>query len=432
MEFLSKKCALTISWYVPFSLLLPVLLAIHRSPSSILIDNRHFDQNGEVQETSILDNENNIKLVHDVTESSNGDQLTTSTASEKFLENLREQCKKHKSISFICNSLRLVLPVTSVQSAPLPAASEGIAQTTDANRQSLLENIKLQKRFTQSSGLSDTETYIAKPEQYDETTVLPMVNRYNFHHRHKQGSVVTNPDGEYDTLPRQPYTYSGPTHLLSDTDDDNYNKPDVFHDMVYLNHDNYEDRVLSKTDKSEENPYSESIEANVEEQYKSKTPGIFSNMVYQNHNMTNISEGNIFRKTDRTDQSAYSESMETNTHINTDYDEVEEHEKNRSFEMEEDDRKKYAVEDMDKLDCDDKNNCSVGDNSAENISEIAEKGDGGKSDDMVDRLIDDSVKTLKNSFTIKFPTFERVTNKITEWLKSVFGIKSRDEGKILC
>lgn len=431
MKLISKKCALTISWYVFYSLLFPVLLATYRSPSSTLIDNKHVNQNSELQETSVLNSENNVKVLRDVTETSSGDHLTTNTASENFLESLQEQCKKHRSILFVCNSLRLVLPVTHVQSAPLPVASEEIVQTKDANRQTHLENIKVQKRFTQPLGLTDIETYILKPEQHDETTVLPGIDHSNFNHRQKQGSFATNGDRENERIPRQPFEVSGPSRMLPDADDSNHKKPDMFSNMSNLNHDNSEDNDLMKTEKSKEIPYSESAEADIEDRYKSETPGIFNNMAYRNHMMTNSSEDNVFRKTDTADQDDYSEFMQAKAHINTDYDETEESEENRSFEMGEDDSKMHSVEEVDKLECEYENNCSVGDVSAENTSEIiAKEGDDGKSDDMEDRLSNDSVKIFKNSLTIKFPTFERVTNKIREWFKSVFGTKSRDEGKI--
>jgi hypothetical protein len=374
---------------------------------------------------SILESEDNIKLVHDITESSSGEQQPINKESEKFLESLREQCKKHKSISFVCNSLRVVLPVTPVQFTPPPAASRETAEVTDANRQSLLENTKLHKRFTKSSGSMDTETHIPQSEQYDETTVPSMVNHYNFYHTHKQGSVVTDREKVYDSLARQPFKLSGPNPTQLDMDDSNYNKPDMFHNMDHLNHDNSKDTVFRMIDKSEENPYSESTEENIE--YKSNTPDILRNTEYQHEVITNSSEENTPIETDRNEQTAYSEFMETNAYTDTDYDEVEKGVENTSFEMEEDDSKKYAAEHKNNLDCNDNNNCSTGNNRPENIGEIAEK-----SNDMLDGLTDDSLKIFKNSFTIKFPTFERITNKITEWLKSVFGTKSRDEGKILC
>jgi hypothetical protein len=327
-----------------------------------------------------------------------------------------------------------VVPVTPVQAALLSPASEESSQTTDANRLSLLENTKHQKRFTQPSGSTDAETYIVTPEQYEETTVLPKVNHQSSYHKHMEGSIVTDRDTEYDRNPRQPYEASAPTNIQPDKDDGNYKRPDIFRSMDYLNRDNSEDSVVVNTDRSKETPYSESIQANIEQQYKPRTPDVFRGMAYQNRMMAYSSEDTMFRNTNTAEQGAYTESTDTNTNINIDYDEVVGDERNMSFEIDDDDdSKKYAVEDMDNLDCNDKNNCSLGDKSAESISEIADKkGDGGKSDDMANRLIDDSVKIFKNSFTIKFPTFERVTNKIKEWFQSVFGTKSRDEGKILC
>ena len=67
MKFAPAIYALTLCGYVSISLLFPVVLAIHKTSSSIHIDNGYTNQNGEVQETSLLDGVSNVQNVNDVT-----------------------------------------------------------------------------------------------------------------------------------------------------------------------------------------------------------------------------------------------------------------------------------------------------------------------------------------------------------------------------
>jgi len=480
MKLLSRKCVLRLCGYISFSLLFPAFVAIHRS-NSILIENSHIDHNGEVQETSVWNNGNKREQVNDVMDESSEDHLTTNTASEKFLESLREQCKKHKSITLICNSLRVVLPIAPPQPTPQLAASEHIGQITHINRQSLAGHTKLQKYFTDPSQSIYRGTHIANHKGYDGNTVLPTDNRHNFYHNHRNSSDMTDGDKVYVVIPRESYEGSGLTPMLRHLDGNNNNKPDVYttddleddvfrktdtsdeavhskfidakaenqnylksgilRNVAYQNHvmtDISEDNVFRRNDMSEETASSEFIDTNIEEQNNSNEPNMFPDLVYRNHMVTDNSEDNVFRKNDMSEETLYSEFMEANefttpyTDINPDHGEIGKRELDISFDIEDDDTRKLTLGGKDKLDCNDTVNCSAGGISTENASDVAAKeGVDWKSGNMVDRLIDDSVKIFKNSFTIKFPTFERATNKISEWFQSLFGRNSRDEGKTL-
>jgi hypothetical protein len=463
MELLSSKYVFIFLWYV--SLLLPVLLGTDVTSSSRYIDKSHIDDNGDMQETYIPENGNNIESDNDVINNSRGDKFTTNTASEKFLESLQEKCKKHKSIKLICNSLRLVLPITR--------PNEPISASEETNRNSPLENTKLEKRFTQPSDLTETETYIVRPEIHEATTDLPMKSTYIYLRNHKRSSVTTNRDKVHDiiqTEPNGPYVSS---HMLpnlayqnrmmthnfeanvfrKNDNSDAYSyvtesnieekygseKSDVARNITYQTEfltDNSAENVFSESNTSEQTAYSELTGSDVEDEIDGMKPDKSRDIAYQNHVTTDNSE-DVFRKMDRSEQTVYSDYTEINgfttpyTDINPDYDEMKEREQDVGYAMEDEGTKNCLHEDEDIMESNDKVTCSVAKSSTGNITDEAVEGDDGKSDNMMDRFIDDSVKIFKNSFTIKFPTFERITNKIFEWFQTVFGTKSRDEGKII-
>jgi hypothetical protein len=151
--------------------------------------------------------------------------------------------------------------------------------------------------------------------------------------------------------------------------------------------------------------------------------------------ITDISEDNVFRTTDRAKQVGslgFLEEPEFRTpytDINPDYDDKEGSEQDENFEMEEEDENSHVQRHKYKLECNDGKNCSAGETSTQNGSENTGKEEENGKTEILDRFVDDSVKIFKNSLTIKFPTFETVANKITDWFQSVFGMKSRDEGK---
>ena len=436
MKFAPAIYALTLCGYVSISLLFPVVLAIHKTSSSIHIDNGYTNQNGEVQETSLLDGVSNVQNVNDVTRDAREDRPVTYTASEKFLGSLREKCKKYKSISLICSSLRLVLPITPAQTPLSSMAPSEEPNPEDSDKKALPEDIKLQKRFTQPSHFTDIETHIIRPEQYDETTALPSGYLHDYYHNHKEASTITNQDRVHDVNQRQTHEDSGISHLLYN---ERYKDPSIFYNNVYENNmmvDKAENNPYRKFDTSEKNLYSEITQENLEHETNPQERGTSPNMTYQNQ-IPDISEDDVFRTTDRAKEIGSSEFVEEEdfrvpyTDINPDYDEREESEQSTNYETEKEDNNDHVNEDKYRMECKDRENCSAGESNAENGS-----GDGGKEEDngkseMVDRFVDDSVKIFKNSLTIKFPTFERVTNKISEWFQSVFGTRSRDEGKKL-
>jgi hypothetical protein len=292
----------------------------------------------------------------------------------------------------------------------------------------------------------------------------------------------------HDVIQTEPNGPYAPSHMLPNMDDNTYIKPDMFHNGAYQNHmttdnfdanafrtndnsvaysrdtesnieerhgskksdvahnityqiqfvaDNSEENVFTESNTSEQTAYSELTGSYVEDENDARTPDKSRNITYQDRTMADNSE-DVFRKMDRSQQTAYSDQTEINefttpyTDINPDYDEMKEHEQDVGYEMEDEDTKNCLHDDKDILENNDKVSCSVAKSSTDNVSnEAGKEGDGGKLDNMMDRFIDDSVKIFKNSFTIKFPTFERITNKIFEWFQTVFGTKSRDEGKII-
>jgi len=423
--------ALTLFGYVSVSLFLPVAVSIQRSSSSIHIDKRHNDKKGEVQVTSTLESVNNIQNITGVTRNA---KVVTYTASEKFLESLREKCKKYKSISLICNSLRLVLPITPPQPPPLTASSDTTTNPEEADKKALLESMKLQKRFTEPSNFTEIETHIISPEQYDETTALPAGYHFDYYHNHKEVPDVTDKETEYDVLPRETYDASGAYHMLNGS---SYTEPNVFRNEDYRNNMTVGisgSNPFRQPYQSEKIDYSEIVEENVENETNSQEKDTSRNVTYQNH-ITDISEDNVFRTTDRTKQIGSLEFAQEPefrtpyTDINPDYDDKEESEQSESFELEEEDENNHVHGNKYNLECNDRANCSAGETSTQNGSEdTGKEEDNGKSE-ILDRFIDDSVKIFKNSLTIKFPTFERVANKIAEWFQSFFGTKTRDEGK---
>jgi hypothetical protein len=419
--------ALTLFGYVSVSFLLPVVVSIQRSSSSIHIDKRHIDKNGEVEVTSTLESVNNIQNITDVTRDA---REVTYTASEKFLESLREKCKKYKSISLICSSLRLVLPVTP----PLFTPSDAATNPEEADKKALLESMNLQKRYTEPSNFAEIETHIISPEQYDETTSLPAGYHFDYYHNHKEVSAVTDKETEYGVLPRETDDDSGAHHMLYGN---SYTEPNVFRNEDYRN--NMAVGISGSNpfrhpDKSERTDYSEIVEENVENETNSQEKDTSRNVTYQDQ-ITDISEDNVFRTTDKVKKIgslAFVEEPEFRTpytDLNPDYDDKEESEQGESFEMEEEDENDHVHGHIYKLECNDGANCPAGETSTQNASEnTGQEEDNGKTE-ILDPFVDDSVKIFKNSLTIKFPTFERVANKISEWFQSVFGMKSRDEGK---
>jgi hypothetical protein len=296
--------------------------------------------------------------------------------------------------------------------------------------------MKIQKRFTEPSRFTDIETHIISPEQDDETTALPTGYHYDYYHNHKEASAITNQDRVYDIIPRETYEDSGTPHMLYGNI---YNEPNTLRNKAYENHmmvDNSESNPFRKTDKSEKNSYSEIIDDNMENETNSQERYISGNMTYQDQSM-DVSEDNVFRTKDKANQIGSVEFVQENefrapyTDINLDYDEKQESEEGQSFEMVEEGTNYHAHEGNYKLECNDTANCSAGETSTENGSENAGKEEDNGKSGVLDRFINDSIKIFKNSLTIKFPTFERATNKISEWLQSAFGTKSRDEGKKL-
>jgi hypothetical protein len=418
--------ALTLFGFVSVSLLLPVAVSLQRSSSSIHIDKRHIDKNGEVQVTSTLESVGNIQNVTDVTRDA---REVTYTASEKFLESLREKCKKYKSISLICSSLRLVLPISPPQLPPLFEPSDAATNPEDADMKALLESMELQKGYKEPSNFTEIETHIISPEQYDETTSLPAGYHFDYYHNHKEVSAVTDKETEYGVLPRETYDDSDAHNLFYGN---SYTEPNVFRNEDYGNNMAVGFSGSRQPDKSEKTDYSEIVEENDTNSQEKDTS---HNVTYQDQ-ITDILKDNVFRTTDRTKQIgslALVEQPEFRTpytDINPEYDDKEESEQGESFEMEVDDEDSHVRGHKYKLECNDGANCSAGEISTQNGSEnTGKEEDNGKSE-ILDRFIDDSVKIFKNSLTIKFPTFETVTNKISEWFQSVFGMKSRDEGKL--
>jgi hypothetical protein len=419
--------ALTLFGYVSVTLFLPVAVSLQRSSSSIYIDKRHIDKNGEKQVTSTLESVNNIQNITDATRDA---REVTYTASEKFLESLREKCKKYESISLICSSLRLVLPITP----PLLAPSDRATNPEEADKKALLESMKLQEIYTEPSNLTEIETHIISPEQYDETTSLPAGYHFDYYHNHKEVSAVTDKETEYGVLPRETDDDPGAHHMLYGNI---YTEPNIFRNEDYRNNMTVGiagSNPFRQPDKSEETDYSEIGEENLENETNSQEKDTSHNVTYQDQ-ITDISEENVFRTTDRVKQMGSlafvtdPEFRTPYTDINTDYDDKEESEQGESFEMEEEDENDHVHGHKYKLECNDGANCSAGETSTQNGNENTGKEEDNGKTEILDRFIDDSVKIFKNSLTIKFPTFERVANKISEWFQSVFGMKSRDEGK---
>jgi hypothetical protein len=420
--------ALTILGYVSVSLLLPVAVSIQRSSSSIHIDKRHIDKN-EVEVTSTLESVNNIT---DVTPDA---REVTSTASEKFLESLREKCKKYKSISLICSSLRLVLPITPPQPAPLFAPSDPATNPEDADKKALLKSMIFQKRFTEPSKITEIETHIVSPEQHDETTALPAGYHFDYYHNHREVPAVTDKDTEYDVMPKETDAEPGEHHMLYGN---SYTEPNFVRNQDYRNKmavDSSESNTFTNPDESEKTVYSEIVEKNMGKEANSQEKDTPSNVTY-NYKSTDITEDNIYRTTDTASQIgslALVEEPEFRTpytDVNLDYDDKE-NEQGESFEMEEENETNQVHGHQYELECDEGQICSAGATNTQNGSEnTGTEEDDGKSE-LLDRFIDNSFKIFKNSLTIKFPTLGTFTNKISEWFQSAFGTKSRDEGKKL-
>jgi hypothetical protein len=423
--------ALTLFGYIYVSLLLPVALSTQPSSNSIHIDKRHIDKHAEVEVTSTLESVNSIQNITDVTRDA---REVTSTASEKFLESLREKCKKYKSISLICSSLRLVLPITLPQPAPLFAPSDPATSPEDADKKTLLKGMNLQKRFTDPSNFTEIETHITSPEQQDETTALPAGYHFDYYHNHKQVSAVTDKDTEYDVLPRDTEAEPGTHYMFYGN---SYTEPNAFRDEDYRNNmavGSSGNNPFRKSDESGKTVYSEVVEENTENETNSQEKNASSNVTYKDQ-ITDISEDNVFRTTDRADQIgslAFVEEPEFRTpytDINRDYDDKEESEQDESFEMEEENENNHVHGHKYKLECNEGEICSAGETGTQNGSENAGKEEDDEKSEVLDRFIDNSFKIFKNSLTIEFPTFEIVANKISEWFQSVFGTRSRDEGK---
>jgi hypothetical protein len=318
----------------------------------------------------------------------------------------------------------------------------------------------------QPSDLTETETYIVRPEEHEATTDLPMKSNYIYlqnHNRDKVRDIIpTEQNGPYalsHVMPNVVYQNRMMTdnseanvfrkndnsdvypHVTDSNTEEEYGskKSDVAHNITYQYQfvtDNSADDVLRKSNRSEEISYLELTGLDAEDENGATKPDKSRDIAYENHITTDNSQ-DVFRKMDRSEITAYSDHTEIDefttpyTDINSDYDEMKQHEQEVGYEMEDEDTKNCLHEDKDTMESNEKVNCSVAKSSTENMrDEAGGEGDGGKLDNMMDRFIDDSVKIFKNSFTIKFPTFERITNKILEWFQVVFGIKSRDEGKI--
>jgi len=314
------------------------------------------------------------------------------------------------------------------------APSDTTTNPEEADKKALLESMKLQERFTEPWNFTEIETHIISPEQYDETTSLPAGYHFDYYHNHKEVSAVTDKETEYDLLPRETYDDSGAYHMLYGN---SYTEPNVFRNEDYSNNMTVGisgSNPFRQPYQSEKNDYSEIIEENMENETNSQEKGTTRNTTYQDQ-ITDISEGNVVRTTDRTKQIGsliFLEEPEFRTpytDINPDYDDKEENEQGESFEIEEEDENNHVQGNKYKLECNDGANCSAGESSTQNWGDdTGKEEDDGKSE-ILDRFIDDSVKIFKNSLTIKFPTFERVANRIAEWFQSIFGMKTRDEGK---
>jgi hypothetical protein len=413
--------SLTIFGYVSVSLLLPVAVSTQRSFSSIHIDKRHINNN-EVEVTSTLESINNI------TDDTPDPREVTSTASEKFLESLREKCKKYKSISLICGSLRLVVPITPPQPAPLFAPSDPNTNPEDADKKGLLKSMNFQKRFTEPSNFTEIETHIVSPEQHDETTALPSGYHFGYYHNHREVAAVTDKDTEYDVMPKGTDAESGAHHMFYGN---SYREPNFVRNKMAV--DSSESNPFTNPDESEKTVYSEIVEKNMEKETNSQEKDTSSNVTYKDKS-TDISEDDILRTTDTASQIgslAFVEEPQFETpytDINLDYDDKES-EQGESSEMEEGNETNQVHGHRHELECSEGEICAAGATNTQNGSEnTGTEEDDGKSE-LLDRFIDNSFKLFKNSLTIKFPTLGRFTNKISEWVRSAFGTKSRDEGK---
>jgi hypothetical protein len=216
----------------------------------------------------------------------------------------------------------------------------------------------------------------------------------------------------------------------------NAKKPDKSGNIAYRNHiitDDSEEDVFRTMDRIEQNVYPEITESDAQGINSDRKPDKSGDIAHQVNIITGDIEEDVFRTMDRSEQNAYSDHMEANG-ITTpyrdktpDYDEIIDSEDNTGYELEDEDTRNPLHQDEREMVCTDEMTCSVARESAENVSEKAERGELDKT---TDPLIGESVKILKNSFTIKFPTFERIVNKLSEWLRFIFGTKPSDEGKI--
>jgi hypothetical protein len=327
-----------------------------------------------------------------------------------------------------------VLPITPPQTAEIFAPSDPATNPEDADKKALLKGMNIQKRFTNPSKFTEIETHIISPEQHDETTALPAGYHFDYYHNHRDVSAATDKDTEYNVMPTETDGEPGVHYMLYGN---SYTEPNVVRNQDYRNKmavDSSGSNPFTKSDESAKTVYSEIVEENMEKENNFQEKDTSSNVTNEDQ-IIDISEDNVFRTTDRDNKIgslAFVEEPEFRTpytDINPDYDDVKESEQGESSEIEEENENNHVHGHQDKLECNDGAICAAGETSTQNGSENTGKEEDNRKSEVLDRFIDNSFKIFKNSLTIRFPTFERFTSKISEWFQSVFGTKSRDEGK---
>ncbi|KAJ4450973.1 hypothetical protein ANN_02408 [Periplaneta americana] len=393
-----------------------------------IVHQRHFRRSSDKQEASPSNSDTNLKLVDKVLdEDSSEDQQHSHSASENFLQNLREQCKKHVSISLICNNLRLILPITSKQPVPKSStSSEEVFETTNVRTEPLLQDKNIRNRL---KGFVEEEVRTLTPDQDDQITVMPMDNRYQMYYEHmikdKSNNGYEVPGNErlplFESINFDPEFQNSANIPRPEAYD---KRPEEFEHKKLLKH---RSDVLKSGYTPEPQEPNDFI-----------APDESPNVAYLNHKMSDEPH-RTENKQNTHYENVYSKSIEVddmavpNADLDNDYDEIVEdndgvlkREGETNLETQGEHTQKHVRETQEEISCDDSANClnnSTDENGTETDTAISER------EDIADRIIDDSVKIFKNSVTVKFPTFETVTNKIKEWYQSMFGPASRDEAR---
>ena len=363
------------------------------------------------------------KLSQDSEETDSGPRIIPNpdvayVASENFLEKIREHCKSEQALSIICNNLKLVIPISSQKPSEFSTTTvETVTQVIVPNERRE-ENIISDRRYNIHKNSFTPEPLKHIP---DDTQNIHLPKNVEF----KELSINTDEriSGAYRQHLAEMYGYLPSSRSSISSDSYTHGEdPNLDYDLNSQG-DNLPNHSVSN---KYQGTWDEKLGAAMEELYKKQeTSEQDLNKSEEDKTVNQSFLGNKKEDYEVNTISSSHEHTTSNSDDIADFDEEEFGSGDDEFGIE---QNPDLIEEGSDVDMEARSDWKTNLTKPNNTEVISKQ----PVRTMMERLVDTSLrKIFKNSLTIKFPTFETVTNKLKDWFNTVFSPKSRDEGKIL-